>query len=98
MAVLTYEQSAELMKDPAFVNRIKVSCLHYADYIFGEATTVPAHNTRLRWAQSVTTSPDTIAQTLAPPVVMDTKVQEQGAAITDSDLQLSVEATVNKLL
>jgi predicted Zn-dependent protease len=95
---LTYEQSADLMKDPAFVNRVKVACLHYADYIFGEATSVPAHNTRLRWAQTVTTSPDTVAQTIAPPVVMDAKVQEQGSAITDADLQSSVETTVNKLL
>jgi hypothetical protein len=86
------------MKEPTFVNRIKVACLHYADYIFGEATNVPAHNTRLRWAQTVTTSPDSVAQTVAPAVVMDAKVQEEGSAITDIDLQSSVETTVNKLL
>jgi hypothetical protein len=95
---LTYEESADLMKDPVFVNRIKVACLHYADYILGEAISVPAHNTRLRWAQTVTTNPDSVAQQIAPPVVMDAKVQEQGSAITDTDLQSSVETTVNKLL
>jgi hypothetical protein len=95
---LTYEESAALMKDPVFVDRIKVSCLHYADYIMGEATSVPAHNTRTRWAQTVTQAPDTIAQQIAAPVVMDTKVQEDGAAITDIDLQSSVETTINKLM
>ena len=95
---MDYEQSAALMNEPTFVNRVKVACLKYADFILNEATSVPAHNARLRWAQSATTSPDSIAQQLAPPVVMDVKVQEQGSAITDADLQSSVETTVNRLL
>jgi predicted Zn-dependent protease len=95
---LTYEQSAELMKDPTFVSRVKVACLKYADFILNEATTVPAHNTRLRWAQNTTTAPDTVAQQTTPPVVMDAQVQQDGSAITDAALQTSVETTVNRLM
>jgi hypothetical protein len=95
---LTYEQSAGLMKDPAFVDRVKVACLKYADFILNEPASTPAHSTRIRWAQTTTTSPDNAAQTLAPPVVMDTQVQQDGAAITDAALQTSVETTVNRLM
>jgi hypothetical protein len=95
---LTYQESADLMKDAVFVSRIKVACLTFADYILGEANTVPAHNTRMRWAQNVMQNPDGTAQNIAPTVVMDPVVQEQGSAITDPDLQTAVETAVNKLL
>jgi hypothetical protein len=95
---LDYAQSAALMNDPAFVSRVKVAVLKFADYIMGEAVDTPAHNTRLRWAQTAFTSPDNVSQNLAPPVVMDTQVQDDGAAITDTALQTTVETVVNKLL
>jgi len=95
---LTYEQSAALMKDPAFVDRVKVACLKFADYILNEATGTAAHNTRVRWAQQTTSNPDSAAQQTTPPVVMDTAVQEDGAEITDAELQTAVETVVNKLM
>jgi len=95
---LDYAASAELMKDGAFIDRVKVACLKYADFILNEAPNVPAHSTRIRWAQTTTESPDHAAQTLAPPVVMDAQVQQDGAAITDAALQSSVETTINRLM
>jgi hypothetical protein len=95
---LTYQESADLMKDTVFVSRIKVACLTFADYILGEAATVPAHNTRVRWAQNAMSNPDGTAQTIAPTVVMDAAVQESGAAITDEGLQSATETAVNKLI
>jgi hypothetical protein len=95
---LDYAQSAALMKNPAFIDRIKVACLKYANYILNEPTNTPAHSSRLRWAQTTTTSPDYTAQTITPPVVMDDAVQEEGDAISDADLQTAVETTVNKLI
>ena len=95
---LTYDQSAALMQDPAFRGRIKVAALKYADSIFLEATTVPAHNTRLRWATNCEQQPDMTATNLQPPVVMDSAVQAAGSTIDDAALQGSVEAVVNKLL
>ena len=47
---LTYTASAALMADVDFVNRVKVACLRYADFIFNEAINTPAHSTRIRWA------------------------------------------------
>jgi hypothetical protein len=96
--MLTYEESALLMSDMAFRGRIKVGCLKFADYIMLEPQATPAHNTRIKWAQSTVNSPDMAAGQIQPPVVMDSAVQEAGAEITDDALQASVETVVNKLL
>jgi hypothetical protein len=95
---VTYEESNALMNDPAFRGRIKVAAVKYADSIVGEANSVPAHNTRLRWAQQCMQAPDMTANQLQPNVVMDSAVQLAGAEITDPALQGSVEAVVNKMM
>lgn len=95
---LTYDESAALMTDPQFRGRVKVSALKYADSILGEATTVPAHNSRLKWAQTAFQAPDAVALQIQSPVVMDAAVQESGAEIDDAALQGAVETTVNKML
>jgi hypothetical protein len=95
---MTYEESAALMTDITFRGRIKVSSLKYADSITNEPNTTPAHNTRQKWAVSTMQNPDMTAQQLQPPVVMDAAVQDAGATITDTALQGSVEAVVNKLM
>ena len=95
---MTYEESAALMVDMEFRGRVKVSCLKYADSIMIEATTVPAHVTRTKWAQGCFQNPELTAQSVQPPVVMDGQVQADGAGISDSALQVSVETVVNKML
>lgn len=98
MAALTYTQSADLMNDLAFRGRVKVACLKYADFITLEAASVPAHSTRIKWAQQTMLMPDGAAGTVTPTVVMDPAVQTNGAAITDSALQSAVENSINKML
>src|SRR5215472_5690634 len=95
---LTYEESAALMRDAIFVERIKVACLQFADYIYGEAPSTPGHTSRLRWSSNTFSAPDAAAAGIAPTVTMDGIVQEQGTAITDTDLQTAVENAVNKML
>jgi len=95
---LTYAESAALMQNGDFIARVKVACLKYADFILNEPTGTAAHNTRLRWAQQTETNPDLTAQQITPPTVMDGAVQAAGAAITDTDLQSSVEATINRMM
>src|SRR5262245_32441437 len=95
---MTYEESAMLMQNATFVSRVKVACLRYADFITIEASTVPAHATRIKWAQSVQSNPEAMAIQLTPSVVLDAQVQQDGAGITDPALQTSVEATVNKMI
>src|SRR5262249_44120950 len=95
---LTYAESAALMIDTEFRGRVKVACLKFANSIMDEAPTVPAHNSRLRWATSCFQQPDLIAGQVQPPTVMDVAVQNAGAAIDDTTLQGSVEATVNKMM
>jgi hypothetical protein len=95
---MTYTESAALMTDPDFRGRIKVACLKYADSIVGEPTGTAAHNTRLRWAQNCLQNPDMVATQVQPPTVMDAAVQTAGAEIGDTELQGSVEVTVNKMM
>lgn len=101
---LTYEQSAQLMQNGVFMGRVKVSCLKFADYIVGEAASTPAHSTRIRWAQNTFVNPDSSAQQVTPPVVMDAAVQAAGidtdgdSTIDDAALQSAVESTINKML
>jgi hypothetical protein len=95
---LSYTQSSDLMNDLVFRGRVKVACLTYANYIYGEAASVPAHSTRIRWAQQTMMTPDASAGVVTPTVVMDAAVQQDGAAITDLALQGAVENSVNKML
>lgn len=93
---LTYEESATLMRDQTFVGRVKVAILHYANYIYDEASGTVGHTSRVRWAQSVTANPDLMALSTTPLVVMDDAVQTDGAGITDAALQSATETAVNK--
>jgi hypothetical protein len=86
------------MSDPEFRGRIKVSCLNYAKYIADEANAVPAHNTRVKWAQNTMVNPEMVAAQIQPPTVMHDLVQADGKAITDQNLQTAVENTVDKLM
>jgi hypothetical protein len=95
---MTYEESAALMTDMAFRGRVKVAVLKFADSIMIEASSVPAHNTRERWATTALQNPDAIAGQIQPPTIMDPAVQQDGADITDLALQAAVEGTVNKIL
>jgi hypothetical protein len=95
---MTYTESAALMNDFAFRGRIKVAALKYADSIMGELSSVPAHNTREKWALATMQNPEIVAAQLQPPVVMDAAVQADGAEIEDTALQGSVEAVVNKMM
>jgi len=95
---LTYEQSATLMTDPTFRGRCKVSCLKFAQAIMLELPAVKGHNTRMKWAQRTYQMPDTMAQEIQQPVVMDPAVQAAGSEITDTALQAAVENTVEAIM
>jgi len=95
---LTYLETSALMNDGDFKSRTKVACMKFASYIEGEASNVPAHNTRMRWATQTMASPDTSASQIMPMLVMDPQVQEQGKDIDDATLQTAVETCVNSLI
>src|SRR5262245_1420719 len=95
---LTYEQSAALMVDPTFTDRVKVACMKYANYILDEPANTPAHQTRIKWAQQTIYAPAVAAGVVMPTLVMDGQVQADGSNITDAALQTSVEVSLNKLL
>jgi len=101
---LTYVETSNLMTNMIFRGRIKVSCLHYADYIFGEAANTAAHSSRIRWAQSTFQNPDMAAANVTPAVCMDAAVQsaaltpEGDSTIDDVALQSATENAINKML
>lgn len=95
---ITYKETSDLMHDAEFDGRTRIACLHFASYVNGEASDVPAHISRMRWAQDTFKNPDVAAATIMPVLVMDPKVQAAGVAITDVDLQSAVETSVNKLI
>lgn len=95
---ITYAQTSELMRDATFSGRAEVACLHYASYISGEDPTIPAHATRMRWAEATFKSATASVAQIMPVLVMDDKVQSAGADITDPDLQSAVETSVNKFI
>jgi hypothetical protein len=99
---LSYQQSSDLMQNGNFMGRIKVACLHYATYIYGEASSVTAHNTRRNWAQSVFQNPQQQAMNIQPVVVMDPNVQSSsagdGSDVDDAMLQSAVENAVNNTI
>ena len=94
---MTYEESNALTNDPAFRGRVKIACLKFASSIAVEASDVPAHNVRLRWASQTFQSPDQVAMQTTPPVVLDPAIQADGDAVTDPALQSAVESTVTKM-
>lgn len=95
---IDYAATNALMFDNEFRGRSRIACLHFAAYIAGEADDVPAHATRLRWSQQTFQNPEASLEQIMTTLVMDPKVQESGTAITDPDLQSSVETSVNKFI
>lgn len=93
---MTYDESFALMTDSAFRGRVQVACLRFADSIQNEEPIVPAHNARLRWANTCFLQPAGTAIQIQPPTVMDPTIQDAGATATDDQVQAAVETTVNK--
>jgi len=95
---LDYDTSAQLMNDMAFRGRIKVAITKFATSIQDEASSVPAHNSRFKWANGALTNLDFQVQQFAPAVVLDPAVQTAGDAIDDTGLQGATETAIQKQL
>lgn len=95
---LNYDQSFALMSDADFRGRVQVACLAYAQAITLQDPNTPAHNTLLKWANSVYQSPPMVATQITPPTVMNPNVQIAGSEIDDNNLQAAVQAVVNQIL
>lgn len=95
---IDYVATNALMYDPEFQGRSRVGCMNYATWIMNEDPSVPAHQTRRRWAQQTFENPQRSLDQIMTTLVMDDKVQTAGSAITDPDLQSAVETSVNKFI
>lgn len=92
---MTNEESANLINDPVFRGRVKVSLLKYSDNILanpaGRAFSV------LQWANRTLQQPDQTAMTVVGATVIDAAVQSAGKDVADDALQRAVETQVNKM-
>jgi hypothetical protein len=95
---MTFTESATLMADSAFRNRVKVAAMSIATTYLAEPADTPSHNSRYKWASTCFQSPDAVAGQLQHPVVMDSQVQTDGASITDADLQTATERVIDKMI
>lgn len=95
---LNYDDSNSLMNDYSFQGRVKVACLHFAQYIVDEDPITPAHTTRERWARGTFENPKMAADRVTPGVVMEPHVQADGTKVSDVDLQTDTETVVNRLM
>jgi len=86
---MTLLESANLMINIDFRNRVKVAALQYAQYIQLQSAN---SNSRASWAQRTIQSPDQAAIQLVPAVVMNVNVQQAGPDVTDLNLQAAVQA------
>lgn len=93
---MTYEESAQLIQDPQFRGRVKVACLTYAQRILSGGAGTPSQAAS-RWASATYQSPDSAAQGVQGPTVMEPGVQSMGANIDDGGLQFATESAVNKM-
>lgn len=95
---MTNEESAQLIRDPIFIGRVKVSCLKYADSVLAQSGTHPGGNAAQRWALQTFQQPDQAALMVVGATVIDGAVQSAGKDVTDNDLQRAVEVQINKML
>lgn len=94
--VIDYAAQAALAQDAAFRGRVQVACVRFADSIQLETQAVPAHTSRLKWAALVVDNPANMALRVQQQVVTDPAVVADGANITDTALQGSVETVVQQ--
>jgi hypothetical protein len=85
-------ESANLMNNPDFRNRVKASALQYALFI---QTQPNNSNSRANWAQRMLQSPDQMATQLAGGVVMNVNVQQGGENVTDQNLAAAVQVVAD---
>lgn len=89
---LTFLESATLMNNLDFINRVKVAALQYAQYIQLQSA-IP--NSKTSWAQRTIQQPDQTARVLTPGVVMNPNVQQAGEEVTDNNLSAAVQVVAD---
>jgi len=92
---MTFEESATLINDPTFRGRVKVAALVYAQYL----SLQPNNSSRRSdWIFNTLRAPDIATQTLTPSVVINPNVQQEGASVTDPNLQAAVQMAADTLM
>jgi hypothetical protein len=86
----TYLEKQSLAMEPDFLKRVTHAVARFAFDIMNEATSVPNHNARYKWASVVIMNPTPMANSISPTVVIDPQVDANLGAVTDADLQVAV--------
>lgn len=101
---LTYTESNTLGTNTAFVGRVKVAAINYAQSIRIQTSPIPSWSA-LTWAQQVQTQPNIYATQLAPLTVEDPAIQSAGidpttgdSTATDAAVQAAVQAVADRMI
>lgn len=94
---MTYAESAALMNDTVFRGRVKVALLNYAQYLSLQLATASS-NAKMVFIQQTIRNLEVMTQTVVPPTVMNPNVQQDGADISDANLQAAVQAVADLMM
>jgi hypothetical protein len=95
----TYAEIITLSRDAAFLGKLEVAVVKYAEYILNEAANVDYHTVRARWADSVVTSgAGGVVSRIALPVALDSVIQDNLNTYTDAQLQAAAEVRIQRIM
>lgn len=94
-----YQQIFDLSKDAAFVGKLQVAVIKYAEYLLGEDPTTAYHVIRIRWADNIVRNgvENTVTK-IALAVAFDGTIQAHLSDYTDDQLQSATEVRINRIM
>lgn len=93
---MTYTESAQLIRNPWFVERVSVAVSVYTNYLLNTGEDDPQQADKIGVAQRLASQSQHVVTTLMFTLTGDPEVQASGPCIPDDTLQIIVEKTIKK--
>jgi hypothetical protein len=93
---VTYTESAQLIRNPWFVERVSVAVSTYTNYLLNTGEDDPQYADKVGVAQRLASQSQHVVTTLLFTLTGDSEVKAAGPCIDDDALQMIVEKTIVK--
>jgi hypothetical protein len=93
---MTYTESAQLIRNPWFVERVSVAVSTYTNYLLNTGEDDPQQADKIGVAQRLASQSQHVVTTLMFTLTGDSEIQAAGPCIPDATLQIIVEKTIVK--
>lgn len=93
---MTYTESAQLIRNPWFVERVSVAVSTYTNYLLNTSEEDAQYADKVGVAQRLASQSQHVVTTLMFTLTGDPEVQAAGPCIPDATLQVIVEKTIVK--